>query len=212
MCRGNTMSNTNPVNAAVEFDESLYGDEDSAFAALKQAAKLMGMTFHPSIGYDKLLAKYNEMVAAETEEEDFTDEDGSDRRVVNVPTDPEVGLREETPRETEFRVRKEMRKLVRVEVQCLDPLKKAWNGEICTVANDVFTVRRMIPFNTEWHIEQCLADFLEERVYQYFVETTVNGNKVQVPKTGKAFSVKYLDPLTPKQMGLLAIKQARQGD
>jgi hypothetical protein len=204
------MSNTNPVNDAVEFDESLYGDEDSAFAALKQAAKLMGMTFHPSIGYDKLLAKYNETIAAE--KQDFPEDEEDENKVASVPTDPEVGLRPETPRETEFRVRKEMRKLVRVEVQCLDPLKKVWNGEIITVANDVFTVRRMVPFNVEWHVEQCIAQFLEDRVYQYYVETTVNGNKIQVPKTGKAFSIKYLDPLTPKQMGLLAIKQARQGD
>lgn len=205
------MSNTNPVDQTADFDESLYGDEDSAFAALKQAATLMGMKFHPSIGYDKLLAKYNELIAAE--EEDLPEgEDDSENLVANVPTDPDVGLRPETERETLFRVRKEMRQLVRVEVQCLDPLKKAWNGEIITVANDAFTVRRMVPFNTEWHVEKCIADFLEERVYQYFVETVVNGNKVQIPKTGKAFSIKFLDPLTTKQMGLLAIKQARQGD
>lgn len=200
------MSNTNPV----EFDESLYGDEDSAFTALKQAATLLGMKFHPSIGYDKLLAKYNEMVQAELE--DDVEEDEKTLLVQNKPKDPEIGLRPETARETEFRVRKEMRKLVRVEVQCLDPMKKAWSGEIITVANDAFTVRRMVPFNVEWHAEQCIVDFLNEREYQYYIEKVENGNKIQVPKSGKAFSIKFLDPLTPKQMGLLAIKQARQGD
>lgn len=190
------------TNQVEQFDEEMYDDEAMALNALKNTCTNLGVKFHPSIGYDALHAKYTAFINSEGL-------DDSEQVVLAA----NVGLVPETAKEQEARIRKEMRKLVRVEVQCLDPLKKDWTGEILTVSNDISTIRRFVPFNTPWHIEEALAALLEERVYQYFIEERqANGFKIKVPKSGKAFSLKRLDALTEKELGLLAIKQARQGD
>lgn len=181
------------------FDESMYDDEAAALEALKATATQLGLQFHPSIGYDKL---YDKVKA-------FRNSEG----VASAPIAPDAGLVPETEKELHTRIRKSMRKLVRVEVQCLDPLKKEWSGEVLTVSNDAFTIRRMVPFNTPWHIEEALLHMMEEKEYQYFVEKRLaNGFKTKEARSGKTYSIKRLDPLTEKELGLLAIKQAQQGE
>lgn len=183
----------------LDFNEEEFDTEEQALAALKNKADLIGVKYHPSIGYDKLYEKVQQHLESEGVNQDYV-----------APED--AGLVAETNQEKFARIRKDMKSLVRVQVQCLDPLKKGWEAEVLTIANDLTTIRRCVPYNTPWHIERSMAAFLEERQYQYFIEKrNERGEKYKVPMMGKAYQVTYLDELTEDQIKQLAIKQARQG-
>lgn len=188
-----------------EFDENQFDDEASALAALKVHAERMGVKFHPSIGYDALHAKITSHMKSEGNE---------DNEPVNVSYQlPEgAGLVPETTQETFNRMRKELKALVRIQIQCLDPLYKEWDGAIFTFSNDLVTIRRYVPFNVPWHIEKALAHMIEEKQYQYFTKKKNDqGFEYKESRLGKSYNVAYLDKLNETEIAMLALKQAKQG-
>ena len=103
-------------------------------------------------------------------------------------------------------------RLIRIRLQCMNPAKKEWEGEIISVGNSVVgTVKKYIPFNADegWHVPRILLDTLQDRQCQVF--TTVkskNGINVRKGKLIKEFAIEILPPLTQDELKELAQRQA----
>lgn len=180
-------------------------DEAAQLAAaelenLKVRAEKLGVKFHPSISAEKLREKIKAHQA-----------EGEGEAGSNEPKEKPASA-EEHPSLKKLRLKREGLKLVRVNITCMNPAKKEWEGEIFTVSNNaVGTVKRYVPFNTEdgWHVEQILLNQLRERQCQIFVtEKDSRGNKIRKGKLIREFAIEVLDPLTEEELDELAQRQA----
>jgi hypothetical protein len=169
---------------------------------LKDRANLMNITFHPSIGLEKLKKKVNNILQGTPEEVE----------VDVVAPQNAVGTQPETKLQAKGRLRKEASKLVRIKLTCMNPAKAAYPGEIFTVSNSVVgTHKRMVPFNADagWHVPQIILNRIKSKEYvHHYVIPGPKGSKVNRQKLVKEFSVEILDPLTPKELKDLAQRQA----
>lgn len=178
-----------------ETTEVLQQDE---LSTLKARADLLGISYHPSIGVEKLREKL--AAAMEGGEEETKNEGkGSDAPV-------------ETEAQKRLRLMQEATKLVRIRVTCMNPAKKEWEGEIITVGNaGVGTYKKYIPFNADegWHVPNIIYQALQERQCQVFVSTkTKNGVTIRQGKMIKEFAIEVLPPLTEEELKDLAQRQA----
>ena len=167
--------------------------------ALKQRADLLGISYHPSIGLDKLRAKVNASINSED-----TPEDESAEAPVVV---------KESVAAKRLRLRNEAAALVRIRLTCMNPNKKEWDGEIITAGNaGVGTFKKFIPFNGAedgWHVPTIILKQLQQRECQIFVTTRdARGNKSRTGKLIKEFAIEILPPLTQEELDDLAQRQA----
>lgn len=162
--------------------------------ALKTRANLLGVKYHANISADKLREK---IAAAQTE----TREDG------------EVPKKENSVLAERAALRAEALKLVRVNITPMDPSKREYHGDIFSVSNSVFSVKRFVPYNTVegTHIEKAILDNLKEKRVQIFVKKKVNGREQKEGKLIAAYGIEILDPLTPTEIKELARRQAMAG-
>jgi len=175
-------------------DNEIQTPVQDELAALKARADMLGLTYHPSIGVEKLREKVNAALAPPAEE-------------------PKVeAAGEETAAARNSRLKKEASKLVRIRVTCMNPAKKEWEGEIFSVGNAVVgSFTKYVPFNTEdgWHVPAMLLQMIQDRQCQVFYTVTDSrGNKTRKGKLIKEFSVEVLPPLTPEELHDLAQRQA----
>ncbi len=181
----------------IEFPEDELQTPDE-LTTLKARADLLQVSYHPSIGLEKLREKINAKLAEGEGEAPAADKD-----VV------ESG---EAQAQKRLRLKREALKLVRVRITCMNPLKKEHEGEIITVSNNaVGTVKRYVPFNADdgWHLEHILLEQLRERQCQVFYAAKDDrGNKVRKGKLIKEFAIEVLDPLTETELKELAQRQA----
>ncbi|GEK52351.1 hypothetical protein [Vreelandella venusta] len=163
---------------------------------LKARADRMGISYHPSIGVEKLREKINEVVAAQDE----------------PAKDEALAPSAESPSQRRSRIRQEATKLVRIRVTCMNPIKKEWEGEIFTVSNAVVgTLKKYVPFNADegWHVPQMILNQIQQRKCQVFhTVRDERGNKSRQGKLIREFAVEILDPLSPKELQELAQRQA----
>ena len=160
-------------------------EEKTELELLKERADMMGITYHPSIGVEKL----KEKLAAKLGE-------------------PTV---KETRAQKCARLRKEANKLVRIRVTCMNPAKKNWPGEIISVSNSAIGwIKKYIPFDAEdgYHVPQVILKALQERMYQSFYVVNVGGKKVKRGKLVKEFAIDVLPDLTVDELRDLAARQA----
>ena len=178
-----------------ELNEVLEQDE---LSVLKARADLLGISYHPSIGVEKLRDKLNTAIEGETKE---TKNEGTG---IGAPVESEAQKR--------LRLQAEATKLVRIRVTCMNPAKKEWEGEIITVGNaGVGTLKKYIPFNADegWHVPNIMYEALKERMCQVFVSTkTKNGVTMRQGKLIKEFAIEVLPPLTEEELKDLAQRQA----
>lgn len=159
-------------------------DKADELQLLKERADQMGISYHPSIGLDKLKEKLNTKLDSpkkETESQRFA------------------------------RLRKDANKLIRVRITCMNPAKKNHPGEIFSVSNKAIgCVKKFVPFEAEegWHIPQVLLPVLKDKMYQSFHIVTVGDQKVKRPKLVKEFAIEELPELTVEELKDLAAKQA----
>lgn len=208
---------------------------------LKARATKMGITFHPNIGVDKLKAKIELAMKSEGTDESTGTEEGATESPLDIllrqraeldaaiaaaggsvlaatqaaPAQQPVTQKPttgETTTEKHARMRREAAKLIRVRVNCMNPAKSDYEGEIFTVSNSVVgTFRKYVPYNNEegWHIPQIIYDMLQEKQCQIFVNAKgPRGQKVKKPKLIKEYAIEVLDPLTRKELEDLAQRQA----
>lgn len=180
----------------IQSDDLPVPDE---LTSLKQRADMLGITYHPSIGLDKLRAKVNESISADTPADSVEAEDP-----VLVPKESDAAKR--------LRLRNEASRLVRIRLTCMNPAKKEWEGEIITAGNSaVGTHKKYVPFNAEegWHVPNIIYQVLRDRECQVF--TTVrdaHGNATRRGKLIKEFAIEVLDQLTQEELDELARVQA----
>lgn len=178
-----------------ETTEVLQQDE---LSTLKARADLLGISYHPSIGVEKL----REKLAAAME--------GDAKETKNEGTG--IGTPVESEAQKRLRLMQEATKLVRIRVTCMNPAKKEWEGEIITVGNaGVGTYKKYIPFNADegWHVPNIIYQALQERQCQVFVSSkTKNGVTIRQGKLIKEFAIEVLPPLTEEELKDLAQRQA----
>lgn len=180
------------------------GNEDTLvvpdeLTTLKARADTLGVTYHPAIGVDKLREKVAAAIAGTPEPKNT--------EVVEVP---EVAA--ETIEQRRMRKRKEANALVRVNVSCMNPAKKEWDGELITAGNTlVGTFSKFVPFNTEdgWHIPHIIYEQMRDRQCQIFVTVKdARGNSSRKGKLIKEFAIEVLPTLTADELSELARRQA----
>ena len=164
---------------------------------LKERATLLGINFHPSISLTKLKDKIEAHLAEEQVEE-----------VVNTPLPSKTGIA------AKLQARKEAEKLVRVNVSCMDPAKREWDGAIYTISNSTGTYRKYVKFNTTegWHVPQIILNHMQERQCQVFY--TVKNSRGESERKGKLIkelNIEVLPPLTKEELQELARRQAMTG-
>lgn len=174
-------------------EQTVVQDE---LASLKARADLMGITYHPSIGVEKLREKIAAAVSGEP----------TPTPVVETAPLPE------TENQKRARLRREANELVRIKLVCLNPAKKEWEGEIISSGNSAIgTFSKYIPFNADegWHVPRIIYNQLVERQCQVF--TTVRdakGNAHRKGKLIKEFAIEVLPPLTVEELEELARRQS----
>jgi len=174
-------------------DEILTQDE---LTTLKARADLLGITYHPSIGLEKLREKIN---AATSDE-------------VPQANAGQASPQEENVNQKRARLKKEALELVRIRVTCMNPAKAEWEGEIFTVGNSAIgSVTKYVPFNADagWHVPRIIYQQLAERQCQIFTTVTDSrGNKSRKGKLIREFAIEVMPPLTPEELRDLAQRQA----
>lgn len=164
-------------------------------AVLKARADALGISYHPSIGVEKLREKVNAALKKDEAPQEAPTEDAN-----------------ETESERRNRLRQEASKLVRIRLTCMNPHKKEWQGEFITAGNSVVgTFTKFIPFNADegWHVPHIIYEQLRDRECQVFVSVRDSkGNVTRKGKTIKEFAIEVLPPLTEEELKDLAQRQA----
>jgi hypothetical protein len=178
-------------------DTEIQTTTQDELAALKARADMMGISYHPSIGLEKLREKVSAAL-----------QDPADEAKPEAP----VVAGAETAGQRMSRLKREASKLVRIRVTCMNPAKKEWEGEIFSVGNSVVgSFTKYVPFNTDegWHVPHMIYQMIVDRQCQVFQTISDSrGNKTRKGKLIKEFSVEVLPPLTPEELHDLAQRQA----
>lgn len=163
---------------------------------LKSLADDMGLKYHPSIGAEALRLKISE--ADEATAEDVEEETAP---VVEAPV-------------SRAALKAQATKLVRIRIACMNPAKREWEGEMfCTGNRFIGTLKKYVPFDTEWHVPQAILDMIQERQCQVFVNKKIRmeSGMTTTMKEGKLireFAVEILPALTKEELASLAQRQA----
>lgn len=167
---------------------------------LKARADQMGISYHPSIGVDKLREKIKATLESDGPVEQEDQADAPKAKVV------------ETVAQKRARLKREAEKLVRIRVTCMNPAKREWEGEIFTAGNSlVGTQKKYVPFNADdgWHVPHIIYKQIKQRKCQVFVSRrTKDGQTVREGKLISEFAVEVLPPLTSVELKELARRQA----
>ena len=166
---------------------------------LKLRATQMGLEFPGNIPTDKLRELVNAAVEGKgTANTEAVASDASE----NTPT-PTKKMSLEARR-------KDALALVRVRITCMNANKKEWNGELFTTGNRLTgTVKKFVPFDTEWHIPRIIYNMIKSRKCQVFYSTKdARGNSIRKGKMINEFAIEELPPLTKEELKDLAQRQA----
>jgi hypothetical protein len=197
-------------------------DPAAELAALKQRAKLMGISHSGNIGLEALRAKVNAKINGQP-----------DPTVsANAPAEPEaaqtnelnplagdtagaVPARKKTLRQQQM---EEQMKLVRCRIQNLDPRKKDLPGEIFCVGNEIIgTVRKYVPYgevtDNGYHLPYILYNELNSRKFLNIrtKKNRLNGQIIVETGWAKEFALEVLPQLTQEELNRLATAQAASG-
>lgn len=188
-------------------DTDIQTTTQDELAALKARADMMGVTYHPSIGLEKLREKVNAAVAGEAPSADPETTQPSAAAAINTAV--------ETEGQKTKRLKDDAARLVRIRLTCMNPAKSEWPGEIISVGNArVGAFSKFIPFNADegWHVPNIIYKALADRMCQVFVTTTDSrGNKTRKGKLIREFAIEILPELNAEELHDLAQRQAMSG-
>ena len=108
--------------------------------------------------------------------------------------------------------RKTAGRLIRCRIQCMNPAKKDWPGEIFSVGSaKLGTFKKFVPFNSPepYHIPKIIYDMLvEKKCTVFYTERDERGNKIRKGRLVNEFAIEVLPPLTKEELSDLARTQA----
>lgn len=196
-----TEDTTNGIYENTDADDDLTMDQEiqdqaSEKAELKARAKTLGLTFSPNIGLAKLRKKVNDAIAGKDEE---------------LETDPLQVKDNDSPKKSRRERKKDQLRLRRIRVTMMNPNKSTWKNVLFAFRNRlVGPVREVVPFNTIWHVPNCILERIKAKQYQsfYTVRDPETGQESQRSKLSKEYAVEILDDLTKKELKDLARAQA----
>jgi len=173
-------------------DEVNETTELNELEMLKAKAERMGVKYHPAIGPEKLREKINDALS-----------------------EKEVEARAIKAKQNDIaQMKRDANKLVRVQITCMNPAKKALKGEIFTVGNRVIgTIKKFIPYNAPdgFHVPQMLLERLEDRHFRQSYTVKINGQEHKRSQQVKEFAIAKLPPLTVPQLRDIAERQLANG-
>jgi len=193
--------------------EDVKDQQPSELDTLKKRAAQLGIKHHWNIGVDKLRELVNEALdpspatAAETVKKEETPAVSKSK----IKTTVEMAYNPDgTPNRAWFK--KDASRQVRVVVNCMNPHKSEYEGDIYTVSNKYAgTFKKFVPFNNPegWHIPNIIYQHLKERECQIFITVkNEQGNRVRKGKMIKEFAIEVLPPLTHEEMHNLSQRQS----
>lgn len=193
---------------------------------LKARADMMGIAYHPNIGVKSLKVKIDNRLEGKLpvtkgspENEDVKPDvkgNSNNKEAKLKPAEKRTWLtHEEYMAEAGTSIRKNINRLVRVRVSCMNPNKREWEGEIISVGSaKVGTFKKFVPFNNEegYHIPYIIYQAMKERQYTQF--STVKGPRGEKIRKGKLvpeFNIEVMSPLTKQELQDLAQRQSMSG-
>lgn len=179
---------------------------------LKARADELGVKYHHMAGEAKIQAAIDAHLAENAE----ADVDTSFKHPVNKkqigPDGKIIPLTAEQYRAKYLPERKkELNRLVRCRVTCMNPTKREWEGEIISVGSAKHgTFKKFVPFDgREWHIPKVIYDELKSRKCTVFhTVTDARGQKIRKGRLIDEFAIDVLPPLSPKELDQLKKEQA----
>lgn len=167
-------------------------DYQEELTALKERADLMGIKYSNNIGLETLRAKINEKL--------------EDKQIEVEGVQSKAALRK--------KVMDEQMKLVRIRLNVLNPAKRAWRGEVFTIANAVLgTVKKFVPYDPAfyengYHVPYCIYKMLLNKTFLNITIKKVNGKEYPQTSFAKEFGIEVLPNLTREELDELAKEQA----
>lgn len=189
---------------------------------LQKEAKKLGLVIHHMSGpqkYKDAIAKYyaeKRVAEARTTANPnppMPDEVLAAEPSVHIPQTAAQPMTEAEFIRSSNRKRKlHLNRLVRVRLQCMNPLKKEWPGEFISVGSaKVGTFKKFIPYNSDepYHVPAILYEALKEKKCTVFTNKLLpNGQKVRKGKAINEYAIEVLEPLTKEEIRVLAQQQA----
>jgi hypothetical protein len=131
------------VTMEEEEAEVVQPEGESEIELLRKRANLMGIKFHPMTGVKKLKAKIDAKLTENTQGLTENQIEEQKNEVISVPSSLSPGLQklyggppmsqEQYLRENDNQKRKNINRLVRIQIACMNPSKSEWEGEIFSV-------------------------------------------------------------------------------
>ncbi|WQA18390.1 hypothetical protein [Pseudomonas phage vB_Pae_TUMS_P11] len=199
-------------------------DTRSELEVLQEKATALGIAFRSNTGVEKLREKINAVLNDEAvgdEEEDEATEATSSIPKPSAEAGAAALKAAEAPRpKTEGELRRDRRmaahRLIRCRITCHNPNKNDWDAEYFSIGNDeIGTIRRLVPFEVDWHVPEALLNFIKSKQYQHFYtvteQTPMGPQKVRRSKSVREFSVEILPQLSEDELESLRKQQAVNG-
>jgi hypothetical protein len=206
-----------------EIPEGQKTDEQDGLAHVRAQADRLGIKYHHRAGISKIQETINQHFAAENKAEGFPEEHfpesvAKDTTGPGRSTDPR-DLPEVIPiSEADYRhkrlmeTRRECSQLIRVRIQCMNPAKAKWPGEIISVGSaKLGTFKKYIPYGLAepWHIPKIIYDaLLEKQCSIFYTAVGDKGHKTRKSRLVPEYNIVVLPPLTPVELKELARRQA----
>lgn len=194
--------------------------------ALREEGKKYGLKFRGRPKAEKMRAMIDEHLARDTNPmitepveapespvEAFTAPAPSETPQVHLKPGEKLFYTEEEWLEIKNRdARRNVGRLVRCRITCMNPNKKNWTGEIVSVGSSKLgTFKKFIPFNLEepYHIPQIIYEHLKERKCAIRnIRKTSDGREEVDTKLISEFAIEVLPPLTQTELEDLKRRQA----
>ena len=202
-----------------EIQEQITSEIDS----LKAKADIMGITYHPNIGVDKLKAKIQAKTDPEPEPESNIEDLAYAEEIETIEeAEAAAGLTTYTKNakltamEMKNKRKQNALRLVRVRVTNMNPVKGALKGEILSAGNaSIGFVKKYIPYNAEqgWHVPNILLQVMKDKKFMSHYEVKVGNKKVKRNRLVPEYAIEIMEPLTGKEINDLRQRQiiAAQG-
>ena len=181
---------------------------------LKAQADKLGVKYHHMAGEAKIQAAIDAHLAKNRTEErsSLADDFGAPINPSHVKDGKIVPMTSEEYRAKYLPDRKKnLNRLIRCRVTCMNPAKRAWEGEIISVGSAKNgTFKKFIPFDgREWHIPKVIYDELLDRKCTVWSNgKDSRGRTIRKGRLVSEFSVQVLEPLTRQELDDLKKQQA----
>ena len=123
-----------------------------------------------------------------------------------------IELAQSVNKEKEKEANKNAMKLVRVKVNCNNPNKVNYEGEIFTVLNSHTEIKKFVPFNVPTHIPTIMYNMLKEKECTVFKKKKINGIPSSVTKLIKEYTIEELPPISNEELEAIKHRQLADQD